>query len=255
MITTFTMLKLFYILLLGTIAPSPHSESGNPFVSGFNFMKKGTIPENLKDKVFNRLTVLSFYGKSKSGNSIWVCMCSCGKISNVIGSALKNGRTKSCGCLAAELTRGRNSTHGYTRVGKHAPEYNAWEQMKGRCYKETNNRYYRYGARGIKVCDRWLESFDNFISDMGLKPTKKHSLERIDNDGNYEPDNCKWGTDEEQRRNKSSNVWIECDGERLILQDWINKLGLAKGNFYYYKRHNKLTNEQTIGFCIKNNLK
>lgn len=247
------MLKIFYTLLLGTIAPSLHSESDNPFVSGFIFMKKGAIPKDFTGQTFNRLTVLSFHGKTKSGNSVWKCKCTCGNTSNVIGSLLINGGTKSCGCLVGELSKIRNATHGYTRVGNHAPEYNAWESMKRRCYKTADNRYHRYGARGITVCERWLEGFENFIEDMGCKPTSEHSLDRIDNDKNYEPLNCRWATDPQQRRNKSTNRWIEYNGEKLILQDWVNNYGLIRSSFYFYKKIYNLSDSEALELCFKNN--
>lgn len=121
----------------------------------------------------------------------------------------------------------RNLTHGAT-IGRVAtPEYTAWISMKGRCCNPNDGKYVRYGARGITVCERWLNSFENFHADMGDKPSSKHSLHRVDNDKNYEPSNCVWATAKTQSRARSSNHVIEYKGEKMILIEWAEKLGMS----------------------------
>lgn len=136
--------------------------------------------------------------KINSRGAFWVCICDCGNKSIVIGSNLRNGRTKSCGCLRKELLIKRNTSHN---MSKSAP-YRTWRAMKNRCYNKKHPQYHDYGGRGVAVCDRWLNSFENFYSDMGDKPTSQHSIDKIDNNGNYEPKNCRWATATQQVRNQ-----------------------------------------------------
>jgi len=151
---------------------------------------------------------------------MWLCMCDCGVEKIISGYDIKNNHTKSCGCLKNEQLSKRRVTHGQARGRKQSPEYSTWHAMKRRCYGENTKSYKNYGGRGIKVCDRWLNSFENFYEDMGSKPSHELTLDRIDNNGNYELGNCRWGTEEQQRRNKRTNVWIEYDGMRMIQRDW-----------------------------------
>lgn len=124
------------------------------------------------------------------------CRCDCGKLCLMAKASLRNGDTKSCGC-----ERGRASVHGHARRGGKSLEYICWTNMKARCLYPKNNRYEYYGGRGIKVCERWLESFENFLADMGPRP-RGMSIDRINPDGNYEPGNCRWATSKEQNNNK-----------------------------------------------------
>lgn len=175
-------------------------------------------------QVFTRLTVI---GKSnKKGFGVyWVCKCSCGNIKEVRAYHLKGNKIKSCGCHKTAIA----TTHGYTKGathGKRMPEYNVWASMIRRCENPNNQKYNIYGGRGINVCERW-HRFENFISDMGLRPSNKHSLDRFPNkNGNYEPSNCRWATIDEQNRNLNSNIWIEHNGRKQILTDWAKELGI-----------------------------
>lgn len=141
------------------------------------------------------------------GNACWLCLCDCGRLRVVALSSLLNGSSKSCGCLQKELLSRRRFKHGHSikpGVRNASREYETWLSMKARCYDRKTKSYKNYGGRGIRVCGRWLSSFENFLADMGTKPNGL-TLERIDNDGNYEPSNCKWATRLEQNRNKRNS--------------------------------------------------
>lgn len=185
-------------------------------------------PIELTGKKFGRLTPLSIAGKSKRGCNLWECMCDCGNMTTLSASEIHKGITLSCGCLRNEMTSKRFSTH---RLCK-SEEYKSWRSMKGRCLDPNSNRYSKYGGAGIKINERWLgkSGFGNFLADMGPKPGPEYSIDRYpDNNGDYGPVNCRWATIDQQTRNRSSNVWIEYQGERMILTDWVRKLGLNIG--------------------------
>jgi len=155
------------------------------------------MSKDLTGKTFNRLTVLNRAPNNKHGHIRWNCLCICGNKSSVSSWQLINERTRSCGCLQREYARSKKS-HGMAG----SIEHRIWLGMKSRCYYKKNIRYHRYGGRGITVCDRWLDSFENFFDDMGEKTSDKHSIDRRDNDGNYEPSNCRWATVKQQAENK-----------------------------------------------------
>lgn len=123
--------------------------------------------------------------------------------------------------------RARNYRHGYKTAGKYSPEYSIWMNLRARCNNPKNNRYHRYGARGIRVCDRWMEDFLNFLEDMGRRPSPDHQIDRIDNNGDYTPDNCRWATRAEQSRNRSTSRFLEFAGQRLTLAEWGALTGIG----------------------------
>ena len=147
---------------------------------------------------YNRLLIIEIIpGKNKKVK----CVCDCGNIGSYFLFNLKSGKTKSCGCLYKE-SRATNVTHGHSKT----PLYVCWKSMKSRCYNKNRKDYYLYGGRGIIVCDRWINSYENFLSDMGEKPSAEYSIDRIDVNGNYEPSNCRWATPTEQRLNQRKTL-------------------------------------------------
>lgn len=164
--------------------------------------------QNLVGQTFTRLTVVELVRKGKRAGvaTLWKCQCECGNTITVRAPHLKNGNTKSCGCLRDEvilfLSRTHGATAGRTKGEKLTPEYTTWLNMKYRCTNPKCDKYQFYGGRGITVCERWLRSYAEFFADVGPRPSPLHSLDRINNDSNYEPDNVRWATKVEQTVNR-----------------------------------------------------
>lgn len=149
-------------------------------------------------------------------------LCECGKTFNAPMYTILSGHKRSCGCLKL---KGNNLKHGYSKTNM--SEYHTWKRMKMRCYNKNNPKYKNYGARGITVCDRWLNSFENFYADMGSKPGPKYSIDRINNDGNYTPENCRWATDLQQANNKTNITLITYKGKTQSIAAWGRELGIS----------------------------
>ena len=179
---------------------------------------------DLTGKKIGRLTVITEAGSDKHGHVKWLCQCECGTQKVILGDPLQRGLTRSCGCLRKEAVSKATSTHGMSGT----TTYSAWNSMLGRCIYPNTNGYKNYGGRGITVCERWLHSFENFYADMGVKP-KKLTLERIDNNKGYSPDNCKWASRTENNRNKRTNRIIRYDGKSQCISAWEEDLGMGKG--------------------------
>jgi hypothetical protein len=173
-----------------------------------------------------RLTLLQCIPSVNRSGERWVCKCECGTIKTVRRSGLLTGDSKSCGCLKRDHASSRFTKHGHAAAGKRTAEYNIWVGMRSRCRDQNYPGYCRYGGRGIAVCNRWEASFEDFLSDMGKRPTRAHSIDRIDNDGNYEPDNCRWATRTQQARNTRQVNIVEFDGKSVTLPDLAEKLNL-----------------------------
>lgn len=188
---------------------------------------------DLSGKVFNWLTVIGFDRVDQIGiqrRRFWKCRCECGRVVSVVGYALKNGQ-KSCGCW--------QDTHpGYRKHGATGtPEHKAWVSMLSRCFNANTKSYHRYGGRGITVCAEWRRDFSAFLEHIGPMPTPGLELDRINNDGNYEPGNVRWATMKEQARNRRNNRLIEFNGETICLQAWADRLGIRHNTLL--KRLNK----------------
>ncbi len=169
--------------------------------------------------------------KKRGAKRIGLFRCECGNNMRSAINDVVSGHTSSCGCKRSKS----NTRHGYS-VGGIKPEYSIWKNMIRRCQEEKNRAYKNYGARGIRVCDEWM-LFDNFIKDMGDRISKNHSLERIDNNGNYEPLNCRWATKKEQCRNKRTNVVVEYNGKSNTLSGWSETTGIPEATLSYRSRN------------------
>lgn len=170
---------------------------------------------------FSRLTV-SKQTKSIGRKKRFDCACECGKIVTVDMYSLLNGSTQSCGCLGIERRGKANSlrsTHGESHKNK-SPEYRTWLHIKYRCYNRKSNRFKIYGGRGIKVCKKWINSYESFLKDVGRRPSNNHSIERINVNGNYEPSNVKWATKKEQARNTRNTRWMSVGGIDKTFMEW-----------------------------------
>lgn len=171
-------------------------------------------------QAFGRLTAVRRVPNERTTHQRWLCRCSCGTEITTNASSLASGHTQSCGCKRREFFHSR--THGCSRKGMRA--YRAWVNMHSRC--DSKYHWSNYGSRGITYCERW-RNFRNFIADMGEPPSPRHSLDRIDNDGNYEPSNCRWAITKEQGRNKRTNRLLTHNGQTKCLAQWAEDCGLS----------------------------
>ena len=187
-------------------------------------MKKLDIKQ-LEGTKHNKLTILKecepHITKGGHKRRVVLCRCVCGVEKRVQISSILNGSVKSCGCYSRKMSSERMKKQGTHNMYR-TPEYNIWMSMKKRCLNKSHKSYHLYGGRGISVCDKWM-GFSGFIEDVGLRPSKNHSLDRIDNNGNYEPQNVRWATRREQQRNKRNNRLITYNGETKCLSEWVAK--------------------------------
>lgn len=177
---------------------------------------------NLTGERFGKLVAIKTIGKNKNGGYLWQCKCDCGNeiIANV--GNLKNGHTKSCGCLRVDRCKTNFAKHGL----EHTRLYGIWSDMRLRCYDEKNIAYHRYGGRGITICDEWkndVKAFYDWATANGYKDSL--TIDRIDNDGNYCPENCRWATVKEQASNRRSNILVTHNGKTQTMKKWANEVG------------------------------
>lgn len=172
---------------------------------------------------YGSLVAIHQCGKASSGDLKWSFKCDCGKQFDANGYYARSGKVTTCQTCAAERSRAASVKHGLTGT----VEFSTWTDIQTRCYNQKTKAFSDYGGRGILVCDRWISSFENFLSDMGAKPSVNHSIERNDVNGNYEPGNCRWATKAEQARNKRNTRFIEINGVTKRLQEWAEQAGLA----------------------------
>lgn len=183
---------------------------------------------DLTGRTFGRLKVLSRDYTKRCKGTYWVCVCNCGAKKSINAGSLKNGSSRSCGCLSKEKSVARLTKHGLADT----PIHGIWVRMNQRCHNQNSRAYARYGGRGIKVCDCWRgkNGFANFISDVGMRPSSKHSIDRIDNDGDYCPENVRWATAQEQGNNKRNNILLTYNGKTLTIAQWSRELGISTTN-------------------------
>jgi len=191
-------------------------------------MAKGSAVD-LTGRRFGRLVVQSRHysiGPRQNRGALWLCHCDCGEVRIVRSDALQSGKTVSCTCQK----RDRVTTHGLSRMadGKKTPEFEVWRGIRRRCCDPSQIGFARYGGRGIKICDRWQNDYAAFLNDMGKRPSAKHSIERIDNDGDYSPENCRWATSTEQAQNRRSTRLFEFSGQAKCISQWAREFGLNK---------------------------
>lgn len=184
-------------------------------------------PENITGMRFGKLVAIREVERDADKRRCWECKCDCGKLMVTAAKRLHNHTCQSCGCRRAKMVSDLQKTHGESK----SDEYRIWASMKDRCYNPKSVSYRFYGARGVQVCSEWLNKngFDKFIACLGKRPTAKHSIDRINSRGNYEPGNVRWATRKEQNNNARSNVNLTFQGEILTMAQWADKIGLPYG--------------------------
>lgn len=198
-------------------------------------------------QMFGRLTVTARSDRCLPKKvAFWLCDCKCGTRGyEVRAGQLQSGRTQSCGCLQRERSRQANSlpkSHGM----RHSSEYKSWRAMKARCYVLTTPCYGNYGGRGVTVCEEWRNSFEAFYSHVGPKPSAQHSIDRINNSGNYEPGNVRWATRKEQQRNKRTNVLATINGETRCVTEWLETLPISAPTAWNRINQRGMTPEEAL---------
>lgn len=199
--------------------------------------------KNLAGRQFGRWTVLDQWERRRRPSGVtaiyWRCLCSCGREGWQSSSTLGSGNSRSCGCLKDEVCIKRSTTHGQASRKSRSREYSSWACMLNRTYNPNSKCYDRYGGRGVKVCDRWKDSFENFFADMGNKPSPDLSLDRIDPNGDYIPSNCRWASITTQARNKSTTINVNYQGTTMSLAEACELAGVTRKHVYgrMHKRH------------------
>lgn len=186
---------------------------------------------DLAGKRFGRLIVIERDENDKYGNLMWLCKCDCGNVVTVRGNHLKHGQTQSCGCLQAEKSKERIIEYNYVHGKRGTRIYGSWKSIKDRCLNCNSSAFHNYGGRGITICDEWkndFQAFYDYVSQLPHFGEKGYTLDRINNDRNYEPGNVKWSTEKEQANNRRTNVLITFNNETHTLQQWSEITGINK---------------------------
>jgi hypothetical protein len=201
-------------------------------------MSQGIPNIILPGEKFGKLTIVEYHGTDKRRNKMFLCMCVCGNTPIVPGTHLKSGATSAC-------KKCGNITHGESKKG--SKEYKAWCHIRDRCSNPNNKSYPDYGGKGIRVCERWTNSFEAFLEDVGRAPSPKHTIDRFPNNkGNYEPGNVRWADWFQQQGNRTNNRWITALGKTMILQDWSRELNICQRRLWYH-----LNNGKTIEYIYE----
>lgn len=192
------------------------------------------LGEDLTGKQFGSLSVVKLKYRKSGTSDVWYCLCTCGALVERTAYRLNYAAHVSCGCMRQELARKTFLKHGLSQTS----EYKIWQRVVLCCRSEEFRDYCRYGGRGVDVCSRWVDGeaeksgFECFYQDMGPRPSKKHSIDRIDNDGDYEPGNCRWATPKQQMRNRGVTKYLTVRGVRKSLADWADDLGVKYDALY-----------------------
>lgn len=212
---------LTLVILWVACGMSTHANARMIFQDGRKFLDRSNVR-------YGRLVADRLAYFNSRDQAYWHCRCDCGNSATVFGGNLTSGQSRSCGCMALE---GNNFRHGQAKTRAHTKEYDCWVSMKSRVLNPKNKRFMSYGGRGIHICERWLESFENFFADMGAKPSAKHTIHRVDNNGNYEPKNCIWAT-KEQWWARSDSRMLEFRGQTKCVAEWAEVLSTSARNIY-----------------------
>lgn len=191
---------------------------------------------DLEGQKFNLLTVIE-RTTNKGGATRWLCKCDCGNVTVTYGKFLKSGHTKSCGCVQEQKRREGNPKHNLVKSNNKL--YWVYKSMKQRCYDKNHRAYVDYGARGIIICPKWLEDVENFVKDMQGSYEEGLSLDRIDVNGPYSPENCRWATTTEQNRNKRNNLEIRIGRKYNCVAEWCDMFGIPATNVYQRLKKNE----------------
>lgn len=177
---------------------------------------------------FGSLVAVEDVGRAKDGQVLWRCRCDCGATHQARAGKLRTGEVTSCGCQKSRKCREVNIKHGLSAQGGMTPEYRTWANMIDRCENPRNKQFADYGGRGVRLCDEWRHSVQAFVAYMGKKPSSRHSIDRIDVNGNYEPGNCRWSTPVEQNRNKRNTRRFVVDGREMTIPEAAHSFGVAE---------------------------